>query len=92
MLALEDVARVMLSPKAELFFDRLASFVSLKDEKQILDLTLKLTEVIETEKPSQVVTLLSALVFMLLWAAELIPIELQLMSFGTVFSNPQQGG
>src|SRR5690606_6103427 len=92
MLVLEDVARAMLSPKAELFFDRLASFVSPEDEKQILDLTLRLTEVIETEKPSQAVTLLSTRMLMLLWAAELITIELQLESFGTVFSNPLQGG
>lgn len=87
---LEDVARVMLSPKAELFFDRLESFASPEDLKQVLDLTLRLTEVIETEKPSKAVALLSTLVFMLLWAAELIPVELQLASFGTVFSNPQQ--
>lgn len=87
---LEDVARAILSPKAELFFDRLESFASHEDRKQILDLTLRLTEVIETEKPPQAVALLSTLVSMLLWAAELIPVELQLTFFGTVFSTPQQ--
>src|SRR5690606_562704 len=92
MLVLEDVARAMLSPKAELFFDRLLMLASTEDEKQVLDLTSRLTELIETEKPSKAVTLLSPLVLMLLWAAELIPVELQLASFGTVFSNPQQGG
>src|SRR5690606_5518488 len=92
MSELEEVARAILSPKAEWFFDRLLLLASPEDEKHGLDLTPRLTEVIETEKPSKAVTLLSTLVLMLLWAAELIPVELQLASFGTVFSNPQQGG